>query len=60
MGKRKRGSYRRTLEIVSPLNCQDGVENHTEPIVEGFFDIVSLTDARGAVALRFCNVQDRM
>lgn len=36
------GSYRGTLEIVSPFNYHDGVENHTQPIVEGFFDSILL------------------
>ncbi len=46
-------------EIVSAFNY-DGVENHIEFILGGFFDNKSLTDACGNDAPRFYNVQDRM
>ena len=59
------GSYRHTLEIVSPFNYNDGVDHtdHTEPIVEVFFfffDGIRLTNACGGAAPHFHNVQDRM
>jgi len=59
MGKQREGeSYRCTLETAGPFNYHDVVGNHAEPIVEGLFDGISLSDACGGTAPRFQNVQD--